>query len=147
MAMQKTTVGAVFLVAAVLLTVTTLAILQSTETISNSGNIKTVNVSAYQDSNCTIPLSSFTWGTLDAGSSAVRTMYIKNEGTVPMNLSMATNTWSPTNAPTYITVTWNRENATVTPGNNVQANVTLTVSPSITGIASFTFTMVITGTG
>jgi hypothetical protein len=147
MAMRKTTISAAFVVAAVLLTTSALALLQSTKTISNSGNIKTVNVSAYQDSGCTLPLSSFAWGTLDPGSSTVRTMYIKNEGTTPMTLNMTTNTWSPTNASTYITVTWNQENTVVNAGNNVQANVTLTVSPSIAGIPSFTFTMVITGTG
>jgi hypothetical protein len=147
MAMQKTAVGAAFLVAAVLLTATTLAILQSSKTISNSGNIKTINVSAYQDSNCTIPLSAFNWGNMEPNSSAVQTMYIKNEGSAPMTLNMTTNTWNPTNASTYITVTWNQENTIVNPGINVQANVTLTVSPSIAGIPSYTFTMVIKGTG
>jgi uncharacterized protein YdhG (YjbR/CyaY superfamily) len=60
---------------------------------------------------------------------------------------MTTNTWNPSNALSYITVTWNQNGTVVNAGLNVQANVTLTVSPSISGIPSFAFTMVITGTG
>jgi hypothetical protein len=74
-------------------------------------------------------------------------MYVKNEGNTPMTLNLTTNTWIPSGAATYVTVTWNREGAVVTAGSNVQANVTLAVSPSVTGITSFSFTMVITGTG
>jgi archaellum component FlaG (FlaF/FlaG flagellin family) len=147
MAMKTTAIGAVFLVAAVLLTATALAVLLSTKTISNTGNIKAVNVSLYQDSSCTIPLSTLTWSNVEPNSSTVQTMYVKNEGTAPMTLNRTTNTWSPANASTYITATWNQENTIVNPGNNVQAIVTLTVSPSISGITSFTFTMVIKGTG
>jgi archaellum component FlaG (FlaF/FlaG flagellin family) len=147
MAMQKIAVGAVFLFAVLLLTATALAILQSTKTISNTGNIKAVNVSLYQDSSCTIPLSALTWSNVEPNSSTIQTVYVKNEGTAPMTLNMTTNTWNPANALTYITVTWNQENTIVNPGNNVQANVTLTVSPSIAGITSFTFTIVIKGTG
>jgi hypothetical protein len=146
MAMQKVFIGAFVVVAVVLLMTSALAILTSNKSISNSGEIKGVNVNVYQDSACTISLSSWNWSLLEPGSSTLKTMYVKNEGNAPMTLNMTTNTWIPSNTPTYVTVTWNRENAVVNPGNNVQANVTLTVSPSITGITTFTFTLVITGT-
>jgi len=74
-------------------------------------------------------------------------MYVKNDGTTPMTLNLTTNTWTPSSTATYVTVTWNREGSVVNTGSNVQANVTLTVSPSITGITSFTFTLIVTGTG
>jgi hypothetical protein len=146
MAMQKTLIGATLAVTVIMLTAMVFALQYSTS-ISNSGNIKTINVSAYQDSSCTVPLSSWTWGTMEPGSSAIKTMYIKNEGTAPLNLTMTTNTWSPTNASSYITVTWNRGNTVLNAGSSVPANVTLSVSQSIAGIPSFSFTMVITGTG
>ena len=147
MAMQKVSIGAFVAVAVVLLMTSALALLTSNRSIPNSGEITAINVSVYQDSACTISLSSWNWSTLDPGSSTLKTMYIKNNGTVPMTLNMTTNTWTPSNAPTYITVTWNREGYSVNDGSSVQANVTLTVSPSITGITTFSFTMVITGTG
>jgi hypothetical protein len=148
MAMQnKGILGATIVAIVVLVTAVALALLQSTQTLPNTGSIKGINVKVYENSACTVPLSSLTWGALDPGSSTIKTMYVKNEGTSPMNLSMTTTTWNPSNAPNYITVTWNQNGTTVNAGLNVQANVTLTVSPSISGIPSFAFTMVITGTG
>jgi hypothetical protein len=147
MAMQKVSIGAFVVVAVVLLMTSVLAILTSNTSVPNSGEIKGINVSVYQNSACTIPLSSWNWGVLEPGSSTLKTMYVKNEGNMPMTLNLTTITWTPSSAATYVTVTWNREGAVVTAGSNVQANVTLAVSPSITGITSFSFTMVITGTG
>jgi hypothetical protein len=147
MAMQKAVVGTIAAVAVVLMMTSVFAYLTANRSIPNSGEIKGVNVSVYQDSACTQPLTSWTWGVINPGSSIVKTMYVKNEGNGPITLSLTTNTWAPSSASTYITVTWNREGTAVNAGNNVQANVTLSVSPSIAGITSFTFTMVITGTG
>jgi hypothetical protein len=148
MAMQNKGVFGVTIVAIVIMvTAVALALLQSTQTIPNTGSIKAINVKVYENSACTVPLSSLTWGTLDPGSSTIKTMYVKNEGSSPMNLSMTTTAWNPSNALNYIAVTWNQNGTIVNAGLNVQANVTLTVSPSISGIPSFAFTMVITGTG
>lgn len=146
MVMQKTAIGAILAVVVILLTGTVIALLNSVN-LPNSGSIKAINVSVYENPACTIPLTSLTWGTLDPGSSTIKTMYVKNQGTSPLTLAMTTTTWNPTNALSYITVIWNQNGTIVTAGNNVQANVNLTVSPSITGITSFAFTMVITGTG
>ncbi len=145
MAMHKTAIGATVLVAAVLLTTIVLALTQ-TASVTNNGTIKTIGVKAYQDSGCTIPLTSWTWGPLDIGSSTLKTMYIKNDGTVPMTLNMTTTSWSSPNAQTYIPVTWNREGIPVNAGASVQANVTLQVLAGIS-VSNFSFTMIITGTG
>jgi len=147
MAMQRTKIlGATVVVVVILLTATVLALLQSV-TLPNTGSIKAINVSVYENPACTVPLTTLTWGALEAGSSTIKTMYVKNEGTSPMTLGMTTTAWNPSNALSYITVIWNQNGTIVTAGNNVQANVTLTVSPSITGITGFAFNMVITGTG
>jgi hypothetical protein len=148
MAMQnKRFLGATIVAMVIMVTAVALALLQATQTIPNTGTIKGINVGVYENSACTVPLTSLAWGTLDPGSSTIKTMYVKNEGTSPMTLSMTTNTWNPSNALSYITVTWNQNGTVVNAGLNVQANVTLTVSPNISGIPSFAFTMVITGTG
>jgi hypothetical protein len=147
MAMQKAVVGTIAAVAVVLMMTSVFAYLTANRSVPNSGEIKGVNVSVYQDSACTQPLTSWTWGVMDPGTSAVKTMYVKNEGNAPMILSLTTTTWAPSSASTYITVTWNREGTGVNAGSNVKADVTLSVSPSTAGITGFTFTMVITGTG
>ena len=146
MAMQKVLVGTITAVVVVLMMTSVLAFLTANRSVPNSGEIKAVNVSVYQDSACTQPLTSWTWGTMESGSSAMKTMYVKNDGNAVMTLNLTTTTWAPSSASNYITVTWNREGTSVNAGNNVQANVNLTVSPSIAGITSFTFTMVVTGT-
>jgi len=66
---------------------------------------------------------------------------------VTLTLNMTSNTWTPSNCPTYMSLTWNEEGAAVSVGNYVQADFNLTVSPSITGIATFSFNIVITGLG
>ncbi len=146
MSMQKTAIGVSVAVVVILLTATVIALINSVN-VSNTGSIKAINVSIYENSACTIPLTSLAWGALDPGSSTIKTMYVKNQGTSPMTLGMTTTSWNPTNTASYITVTWNQNGTSVNAGNYVQANVTLTVSSSITGISSFAFTIVITGTG
>lgn len=144
--MQKPLLGTAVAVAVVLMMTSVLALLQSSRTITSSGTIKAINVGVYQDAGCTQTLTSISWGALDPGSSTNQTVYVKNEGNTAMVLNMTTNTWSPSNSTGYMTFTWNRENATVTPGNNVQASLVLSVSNNITGITNFSFNIVITGT-
>src|SRR3990170_136680 len=45
------------------------------------------------------------------------------------------------------TVTWNREGATLTANQVAAATLTLSVSPSISGVTTFSFDVIITGTG
>lgn len=139
------------LVAATVLAVTltmasVLALLQSSRTIPSHGTISGVNVNVYQDSNCTQPLTSVDWGTLDNGSSAIKTVYVRNEGTANMTLSLGNNTWVPSNATDYLTLSWDRENYVLANGASVGANLNLTVSPMFTTGTDFSFNIVITGT-
>jgi hypothetical protein len=123
-----------------------LALLQSSRTISSHGTIRGVNVGVYSDSGCTIPYSSLDWGTIDNGSQTVKTIYVKNEGTSNMSLSISNNTWVPVDATSYLTLTWNRESYLLTNGTSISANLTLAVSPTFTNGTDFSFNIVITGT-
>jgi hypothetical protein len=123
-----------------------LALLQSSRTISSHGTIRGVNVNVYQDIGCTQQLSSLDWGTLDNGSSTVKTIYVKNEGTANMTLSISNNTWVPVDATGYLTLTWNREGYVLANGTSVSADLTLEVSPTFTNGTDFSFNIVVTGT-
>jgi hypothetical protein len=147
MAMQKTAAaGLAVAVAAIMMLTSVLALMQSNKTFSNSGTITTVNVAAYQDSGCTQVLSTIDWGTIVPGSSANRTIYIKNTGNAQVSLNMTVNTWSPPNAPSYMTLTWNQEGTVLNVNNNVTTLLVLSVSGSVTGITNFSFNATITGT-
>jgi hypothetical protein len=146
MAMQKTTIGTVLAIALMGVVVTALGALVANRTISSTGNITAVGVGVYSDAACTTTLSTINWGTLSPGGTATQTIYVRNEGTVSVTLTMTTGSWNPASASSYIGLTWNRENYVLAAGSVVQASLTLTVSSSITGITSFSFTITITGT-
>lgn len=147
MAMQKITVGTVLAIA-VIATVTGLAaaLLVANQTISNTGNVKAVGVGVYWDSSCTDEVSSIDWGDLGPGETKDVTIYINNEGSVAVMLTMTNDNWNPASASSYITLTWNRENHVLNPGSVVEAVLTLLVSSDISGITNFSFDIIITGT-
>ena len=132
--------------AGLFLTMTVIAAVSDSQILSLSGTIATVNVDAYSDSACTIPITSFNVGTVSPGGTATQTVYIKNSGTVPVTLSMATSGWVPTSASTYLTVTWNRAGATLAAGASVQATITLTADADTGSLTTFSCSVTITGT-
>jgi hypothetical protein len=59
---------------------------------------------------------------------------------------MTKNNWDPPEADGPISITWNREGANINSGQTLQAVITLSVSSTISDIASFDVQVVITGT-
>jgi hypothetical protein len=143
--MRKATMGTVLAIAFMGIVVSALGALVANHTISSTGSITAVGVGVYSDSGCTNPLSTINWGSLSPGATATQTIYVRNEGTVSETLTMATGSWSPGTASSYINLTWNEQNDVLTPGSVVEATLTLTVSSSINGISSFSFSITITG--
>ena len=151
MAMQKATMGTVLVLAVMALVTSAVGSLVATRTVSNTGNITvvtppSVQLGVYSDSGCTSALSSVSWGTLNAGGTATATIYLKNEGNVPVTLSISASNWNPSSASSYFTLTWNRAGYVLAVGASVQAVLSLTVSSSITGITTFSFDITITAT-
>jgi hypothetical protein len=136
-------------IVALALTVTTMAAITINKDVTSSGTITTTspNLGIYSDSACTNAITSVTWGSISAGTSTNQTVYVKNTGTGTMTLSMAVSNWSPAGASTYLSVTWDKQGSTLTTGQSSAAILTLTVSPSVTGITSFSNTITLTGTG
>ena len=146
--MHKISTGAIIAIAAtgLFLTLLTTGLLISSQTVPSTGTVTAVNVGVYSDSGCTLNLTSISWGTLSPGNVITRTIYVKNSGTVPMTLSMRTESWVPTNANSSITLTWNRANYRLNAGQSIDAILTLNVSSTTSGITNFSFNTVITGT-
>jgi len=114
-------------------------------TLHSSGKIKAVNVEVFLDQNCTDIASSIDWGMLEKGEQKTTVLYVKNTGNTPLTLSLTTQNWTPTNATTYIKVSWNLENATITADQVLQVDITMSVLPSVSGFTDFSFDIVITG--
>lgn len=125
----------------------TLAVLNVQRAIPSSGLVVAVNVGVYSDSACTLNLTSIDWGNVYPGGSVSRTIYVRNTGNAPITLSMSTASWNPSTATGQITVTWDKENASLNPGQSTLATLTLNVSPSISGVTSFSVNVVVTGSG
>lgn len=131
---------------AVILTLTTLAALNSSQSIDFSGSITTVNVELYSDASCTQPCNTINVGAITPGDTFTQKVYVKNTGTVPETLSLSTNNWSPTTASNYMTLSWNRENYVLNPGLTVEAILTLEVESNTNTLTTFSFSATITGT-
>jgi len=143
---QKTTPAIVIIaITGLLVTMTTLGALSDSALFSLNGTITTVNVEAYTDVACTIPCTSLNVGNLAPGSSATQTVYIKNNGTVPVTLTMAVGNWNPTTASSYLTLSWNRPNYVLNAGVAVSATLTLTAAANTGSLTTFSCSVTITG--
>jgi hypothetical protein len=74
-----------------------------------------------------------------------KTVYVKNTGTTQITLSMTTANWAPTDADDYLTLTWDRPNTVLDPGDSIPETLTLTVNSDTGSLSSFSFDIVISG--
>ena len=133
-------------ITAILLTVTTAALLSTNQTVPLSGTITAVNLGLYSDSACTQTCTALNVGTLNPGDSATQTVYIKNTGTVSETLTMTANNWSPSSASSSLTLTWNQQNTVLTANQSIQATLTLTAASSTGSLTTFSCSVTVTGT-
>lgn len=149
MALRKLSIGATIAVAVtgLFLTLLTAGLLTTSQTVPSTGTVTAVNIGVYSDAQCTQNLTSINWGTIPPGNSTTRTVYVKNTGTTALTLSMTTASWVPSNANTYLALTWDRANYVLNPNTSVSAILTLTASASAGNLTSFSFNIIIAGTG
>ena len=121
-------------------------LLSTTSSIGTTGVVSSASLGIYSNSQCTTVLSSIDWGSISPGGSKTVTIYVKNTGTVAMTLALSTSNWTPTNAASYLTLTWNYAGATINSNGVATIILTLSVSSSISGISSYQFQITITGT-
>ena len=133
-------------IAGILLTATTVALLSANQTVPLNGTINAVNLGVYSDSDCTQTVTALNVGTLNPGGTATQTVYIKNTGNVAETLTMTVNNWSPTDASSSLTLTWNRQNTVLTAGQIIQATLTLTAASNTGSLTTFSCDVTLTGT-
>ncbi len=153
--MRKSTFSLVFAVVAIGVVLSAFGALSMSRTITNSGTLSyapppppppTVQIGVYSDSGCVNALSNIGWGNLSPGATATQTIYVKNEGSVGVTLSMTTGNWNPPSASGNITLAWNRQSYVLSSGSVISAVLTLSISSGISGITTFSFNTTITGT-
>jgi len=115
--------------------------------LHNVGNVKAIGVGVYWDSGCTNEASLIDWGIVEPGTTRNVTLYIRNAGNSNIVLSMNTTNWSPSEVSNYITLSWDYGSQSIFPAAAVPVTLTLSMSSSIQGIASFSFDTIIAGSG
>jgi len=121
-------------------------LLATTLSINTSGVVTSADLEAYWDSDCTNTVSSINWGTIYPGESKNVTIYIKNTGNVPLTLSLLTDNWNPSEAESYLTLSWNYNGEHLQADETLPVTLTLVVSSNTQGITNFSFNIIITGT-
>ena len=116
-------------------------------TVPSVGKIKAVNVGVYEDYDCSIRLTEINWGMLEPSSITNKTAYIQNEANVPINLSLTTQYWDPQIASSFIDLNWDYNGSVIAVDDWVEVVFSLTVSPDIASVETFSFTIVIVGEG
>lgn len=151
---------------AITLTVVTAAVLSAQQNIPSTGSIQnsvspqtssasgsqqqnsvttTLNLAIYTDAAATINCTNINWGVLNPGDTATKTIFIKNTGTAQTTLSLAASSWSPASASAVLTLTWNKEGATLAAGQIVPATLTLQVAQDTGDLSSFSLNIVVSG--
>jgi len=102
-------------------------------------------VGVYSDYACSQSLEAINWGDLAPGGSVTKTIYVKNTGSSEITLGMTKTSWSPVSANGPVTLVWDREGTKLSAGGVTVATLTLAVSENISGITTFSVTILISG--
>lgn len=113
--------------------------------VSSSGVVAQAGLGVYSDPACSQSLSFINWGVMTPGSSENQVAYVKNLGNLALSLSCSSSDWYPSAAQDYIAVPWDGEGKLISPGQVLTVTFTLIISPSVTGITSFSFNYTISG--
>lgn len=108
--------------------------LHSTASVKSFGDFN-----VYWGSNCSSLVTNIDWGVLSPGENSSKTVYLRNEGNTAIILSMNTSGWSPAQAQSYISVSWNYSGLALDPLEIVPVSFELQVDPKIMNITSFDF--------
>jgi hypothetical protein len=110
--------------------------------IKNMAQVKTFQVTAWQDPNCTTALTEINWGTIYAGETKTFTAYIKTEANKNATVYSWADEWNPNGIQQYLTYNFDKNNTVIPPVIPLQVVFALTVSEQIPLIYyNFTFTI------
>jgi hypothetical protein len=98
--------------------------------IHNTGQGGRYSAQAYSDQACTQALSTIDWGLPETGVKYDRVFYAKNIGDYPIRLVLSITGWSPSEAESYTTVSWDYGGETLAPGQAKAVTLSLIVSQS-----------------
>lgn len=102
-------------------------------------------IGVYWDENCTMPVSSISWGNLSLGQEKSVIVYVRNDGNETLFLTEVALNWSPVQASQYLNFSWDITKRELPAGGTVSVAQTLQVFMNTTGISAFSFTITFYG--
>ncbi len=114
--------------------------------VAHAGSVEGLGVGIYWDHACTNRTLSLDWGLIKPDSNNTLTVYIKNERNSAVSLELKTSNWTPAASSSFMSLTWNYSSQVLGQDQVIPLELTLIVSPSISGITVFTFDTIITAT-
>jgi hypothetical protein len=119
----------------------------SSRTVAKANSVSGFGVGVYWDQGCTNRTLSLDLGLVEPGSNSTVRVYVRNEGDSAVSLWMKTSNWTPSAASGYMTLNWNYSGISLSADEVIPLELTLSVSPTVSGITDFSFDTVITTTG
>jgi len=107
--LTPTQIAAIVLVSVLLIAsvgAVTYAALSSTGKFGSHGRIVSIGVQVFDNAALLVECRDINWGDLAAGASNTHTVWIKNNGTIPITLSMSAGDWVPLVAQQYVLFSW-----------------------------------------
>lgn len=102
-----------------------------------------LNFGVYEDAFGETPAESINWGVLEPGQIATRELWVRNDDIIAISCTLSSSNWLPEGSDQYLSIDWNWGQSLLGPGRARKVTFTLTVSPSITGIDDFSFTVTV----
>jgi hypothetical protein len=121
------------------------AIYQWASQIRNVGVIRAIGVDVYRDEALTEILDIIDWGLLDPGENRSVSAWVKNTGNDEQKLVMWTESWNPTNASDWISLSWDYGGSWVSVNASVPVVFTLSIDLDIEGVTNFSFDIWVKG--
>ena len=109
--------------------------------------IEAPSLRVYWDPALLEPADSIDWGMLRPGEAKNVTVYIVNETPRPVNLTLGTTGWDPLEASGEIGLAWSHEGRLLHPWGVAETDLSLSVSPSLLGVETFSFAITLTAEG
>jgi hypothetical protein len=119
--------------------------------VSSTGKIRAIGCEIWADENRTIKLQQVDWGVMSPGDIAAVTFWIQNIGNVNATLSFNVTDWKfatvipnstlPSNASSYLVLSWNYSGAVMKPFETIPVQMQLAVSPQTANISQFNSTI------
>jgi hypothetical protein len=101
--------------------------------------VKGTGVGIYWNQECINTTLAFEFGQINPGSNKTLTIYIRNECSFPVILTLETSNWTPSGSADYISLNWNYSGKALNVNEVIPVEITLTVNASIYGISEFSF--------